>query len=206
MKPMQLETRQVGPWQMNGYALLDPNSNRSVLFDPGGDPDILVKMLGDTRCEAILLTHTHVDHVMALDEMKQRLGVPVLLHPGAHDNGERVRGDAYLRDGDTFTLGDHQLRIEHAPGHIGNQICFHIENDPRIIVGDTIFAGGPGRTWSTAGFQTTLNTLREVVLNWPDEAVCHPGHGPIFTLGAIRPKIETFLTRDHGDFFGNAEW
>ena len=56
-----------------------------------------------------------------------------------------------------------------------------------VIVGDTIFEGGPGKTWSPEGFQTTLTTLRKVVLPWPDETVCYPGHGPSFRLGDQRP-------------------
>ncbi|MEM9777110.1 MAG: MBL fold metallo-hydrolase, partial [Chloroflexota bacterium] len=81
-----------------------------------------------------------------------------------------------------------------------------IDGDQRIIVGDTIFAGGPGKTWSDEGFQQTLETLKNVVLPWPDDCVCYPGHGPSFRLGDIRPQVETFIAKDHGDFFGDAEW
>ena len=76
----------------------------------------------------------------------------------------------------------------------------------RSNLGDTLFAGGPGRTWSTDDFRTTLRTLRDVVLSWPDDAVCHPGHGPSFRLGDRRGAIEGFLARDHGEFRGDAEW
>jgi glyoxylase-like metal-dependent hydrolase (beta-lactamase superfamily II) len=75
-----------------------------------------------------------------------------------------------------------------------------------VIVGDTIFAGGPGRTGSAEAFRTTLNTLRTVVMPWPDDTVCYPGHGPSFRLGDIRLAIDAFLQKDHGDFHGDAEW
>jgi len=61
-------------------------------------------------------------------------------------------------------------------------------------------------TQSAADFQTTLGTLRNVVLAWPDETICYPGHGPSFRIGDLRPAIEAFLDRDHGDFFGDATW
>ena len=93
-----------------------------------------------------------------------------------------------------------------APGHIPDQICFHLEADPRVIVGDTLFDGGPGRTWSADAFRQTLDTLRRVVLPWPDDTLCYPGHGPGFRLGDRRAQIEAFLARDHGDFFGDATW
>jgi hydroxyacylglutathione hydrolase len=48
--------------------------------------------------------------------------------------------------------------------------------------------------------------LREMVLPWPDDAVCYPGHGPHFCLGDRRAAIEAFLGKDHGEFFGDATW
>ena len=207
MNPIRLETRHVGTWQMNTYALICPDTNQSVLIDPGDDPDILQEMLGESEPVAILLTHTHIDHIGALEEMRQRLNVPVIGNDGPHEPGGKDVGlGQILRDGDTFSVGKHQLKIYYAPGHIGDQICFAIENDHRIVVGDTIFDGGPGRTWSTAGFQTTLLTLRDVVLPWPDDTVCYPGHGESFRLGDRRSAIESFLNKDHGDFFGDATW
>jgi glyoxylase-like metal-dependent hydrolase (beta-lactamase superfamily II) len=74
------------------------------------------------------------------------------------------------------------------------------------VVGDMIFDGGPGRTWSIKGFQMTLKTLRHIVLSWSDKTVCYPGHGPSFCLGDKRKAIEAFLNKDHGSFFGDATW
>jgi hydroxyacylglutathione hydrolase len=204
--PLELRTRQVGPWGMNSYALVCPSTQASVLIDPGDEPDALSAMLGDSRPIAILLTHTHPDHVGALAAMRQRLGVPLVAHPGPHAGGMALDADQWLEDGDTFALGAHALRAIHTPGHIGDQICFAIVDDARIIVGDTIFAGGPGKTWSAAGFRESLRTLREVVLAWPDDTICYPGHGPHFRLGDIRALVEAFVRKDHGDFYGDATW
>ncbi len=207
MTQLDLQTRQVGPWGMNTYALICPETGQSVLIDPGDDPDTLQEMLGDSQPIAILLTHTHIDHIGALDEMRQRLNVPVVGNDGPHEPlGKDVGLDQVLQDGDTFTIGQHTLRVYYAPGHIGDQICFAIEDDHRIVVGDTIFEGGPGRTWSAEGFQTTLQTLQNVVLPWPDETVCYPGHGNAFRLGDQRTAVAAFLAKDQGDFFGDAVW
>jgi len=207
MSKIELRTRQVGPWGMNTYALVCPTTTESILFDPGADPDTLEEMLAGSTPIAILLTHTHVDHIEALDEMRQRLGVPVLANDGPHEpGGKNINADIWLRDGDTFQIGEHILHVHYAPGHIGDQICFTIENDSNVIVGDTIFDGGPGRTWSNDLFQATLKTLQNVVLAWPDETICHPGHGPSFRLGDRRAEIEAFINKDHGDFHGDATW
>ena len=207
MSQPKLETRQVGPWGMNTYALICPETKQSVLIDPGDDPEILQEMLGDSQPVAILLTHTHVDHIGALPQMREALGVPVMGNDGPHEpGGKDIAADRWLHDGDTVPVGNHVLQVAYAPGHIGDQICFVVQNDHRVIVGDTIFDGGPGRTWSPAHFKTTLNTLRDVVLPWPDDTVCYPGHGPHFRLGDRRSQIEAFLAKDHGDFSGDATW
>jgi hydroxyacylglutathione hydrolase len=203
---LELRTRQVGPWSMNTYALVCPVTNQSVLIDPGADPASLMEMLAESRPIAILLTHTHGDHIGALADMRSRLGVPVAAFQGPHLGDEPLNEEIALRDGDVFQVGNHALRVFHAPGHIPDQVCFYLEGDTRAIVGDTIFDGGPGKTWSATDFQMTLETLRQVVLPWPDDTVCYPGHGPSFRLGDRRKVIEDFLSRDHGDFFGDATW
>lgn len=202
--PLELRHRQVGPWPMNTYALICPTTGASVLFDPGADPDILESMVAGSKPVAILLTHSHPDHVGALAEMRKRLGVPLFAHQGVTARG--IAPDRPLADGDRVQVGNHWLRVYYAPGHLDDQICFAIEGDTRIIVGDTIFAGGPGKTWSVEGFQTTLTTLHTVVLQWPDESICYPGHGPSFRLGDLRASIEAFVAKDHGAFYGDAEW
>ncbi len=207
MAAMELIARTVGPWPMNTYALICPETRASVLFDPGADPDTLEEMLADSTPIAIILTHTHADHIGALEEMRRRLNVPLLAHPGPHSQDLELPTDRILADGDRVQVGRHTLKASYTPGHIPDMICFSIENDSRVIVGDTIFAGGPGRTWSAADFKTTLETLRNVVLSWPDDAICHPGHGPVFRLGDLRAQIEAFVARDHGaNFHGDAEW
>lgn len=203
---LELRSRQVGPWGMNTYALVCPTTNKSVLFDPGADPEALTQMLDGSTPIAILLTHTHIDHVGALTDMRDKLNVPLMAHPGAHAEPFERDPERWLEHGDTVTLGAHTLQVYYAPGHIDDQICFAVTDDDRVIVGDTIFAGGPGKTWSSDGFQTTLNTLRQIVLPWSDDTICYPGHGPHFRLGDIRADVESFIKKDHGSFFGDATW
>ena len=203
---LELRTRQVGPYTMNAYALVCHMTKQSVLIDPGDDADALLEMLKDTRPIAILLTHTHFDHVDALAEMRSRLQVQLLLHRGPHAEGFETAADYELEDGDTLQLGEHTLRVFFTPGHTADQVCYAIEGDSRIIVGDTVFDGGPGKTWSSEDFQTTLKTLRDVTLRWSDDTVCYPGHGAAFRLGDHRAQIEAFLRKDHGAFLGDATW
>jgi glyoxylase-like metal-dependent hydrolase (beta-lactamase superfamily II) len=79
--------------------------------------------------------------------------------------------------------------------------------DGRAIVGDTIFQGGPGRTWSPEDFELTMKTMREIVFRWPDETECFPGHGPSFRIGDERPLFEAFVNRGYpSDLYGDVTW
>ena len=199
---MILRVTPVGPWQMNAHVLACPETKQSVLIDPGAEPDALQRLLEDTLPVAILLTHSHFDHTGALEPMRRALNVPVMAHPefagAAIDRG--------LADGESIAVGRHRLRVQHTPGHTPDQMCIAVMSDDHIIVGDTLFDGGPGKTWTPEDFQTTLDTLRRVILAWPDDTRCYPGHGRSFRLGAIRMQIESFLAKDHGRFCGDAVW
>ena len=205
-KRLTLRKKTVGPWSMNTYALICPETTDSVLIDPGAEPEALEDMLSKSRPTAILLTHSHPDHIGALSEMQSKLDVPVYAHKAMalHETGVSV--DKPLHDRDVITLGNHGLQVFYTPGHSEDQVSFFLLSDDRAIVGDTIFEGGPGKTWSAEGFQETLMTLENVILDWPDDTVCYPGHGPQFRLGDYRSDIKAFIEKDHGNFYGDATW
>jgi hydroxyacylglutathione hydrolase len=208
---LELRAREVGPWPMNTYALVCPVTRQSVLIDPGADPEKLMDLLAGSEPVAILITHTHPDHIGALEEMQARLDVPLMAHPGPHFGDMALDIDRPLNHGDKLSVGQHSVRVYHTPGHIDDLICFALwddagKGDQRVVVGDAVFEGGPGKTWSSEGFKTTLQNLHNVVLSWSDETVCFPGHGPSFRLGDKRAAIEAFLAKDHSDFFGDATW
>ncbi|MCB0154236.1 MAG: MBL fold metallo-hydrolase [Anaerolineae bacterium] len=203
-QPLILKSASVGPWPMNSYALICPDTGQSVLIDPGAEPETLTGLLAGSTPSAILLTHAHHDHIGALAEMKAQLQVPVYIHPADAHMG--VAADRWFAAGDTFPLGRHTLRLIHTPGHTPGMVTLMLP-DQRAIVGDTIFKGGPGKTWSPQAFQATLEMMRAIVFQWPDDTVCFPGHGPSFRLGDERPAFEAFLQRPHpADLRGDVSW
>jgi hydroxyacylglutathione hydrolase len=199
---LDLRVKEVGPWGTNAYVLVCLTTQESVLIDPAGEPDTLQEMLEGSEPVAILLTHSHMDHIGALKEMRASLVVPVMAHPG----GTVREVDRWLADGDLIQVGEHSLKVYHTPGHTDDIVCLGIVDDNRVIVGDAIFEGGPGHTSSPEAFRTTLQTLSNIILSWPEDTVCYPGHGVSFRLGDKRAAIEAFLAKDHGAFFGDATW
>ena len=203
---MELRTHPVGSEHMNSYALICQTTRQSVLIDPGAEPDELDKLLVGSTPIGILVTHTHGDHIGELEFMRKHLQVPVYSGAAPHHNDVKIHTDRVLNAGDTFTVGDSTLRVYATPGHCVDMLCFEVIGTPTMIVGDTIFAGGPGRTSSAANLMITLHTLQHVVLKWPDATMCYPGHGPSFRLGEKRSLITAFATKKHGDAFGDLEW
>ena len=156
----------------------------------------------DTQVAAILITHGHADHVGALGEIKAETNAPVYINQ-LDAEGFNLDFDIPLLDGQIIPIGDQQVRAIHTPGHTPGMTCLDL-GDGRIVVGDTIFVGGPGKTWSKKEFATTMHTMQEIVFSWSDETRFHPGHGPSGVIGQERPAFESFVARGwsrklHGD-------
>jgi len=200
----KLLTTTVGPWSMNTYVILDETTKRCAVVDPGDDPHKILSLTGGAHVEMILLTHAHADHVGALAEVRATTGAPVFLHP-AEKEAFGIDYDVALVDGAVLTIGNLRLTCIHTPGHTPGMICFRMDN--RIIVGDTLFVGGPGRTWSPAEFIQTMQTMQDIVFQWPDNTVFFPGHGPSGLIGRERPAYLAFLARGWpDDLCGDVTW
>jgi len=202
---LQLITLTVGPWPMNAYLLIDETTNTSAIIDPGVEADLLLSKLEGTRVVAILITHGHADHVGALSEVKAAAQAPVYINP--LDAGEfNLDYDRPLQKDQVISIGEQQLRAIHTPGHTPGMTCLDL-GDGRILVGDTLFIGGPGKTWSSQEFTTTMHTMQEIVFKWPDGTRFYPGHGSSGTIGEERPAFEAFVARGWPrTLYGDVTW
>jgi hydroxyacylglutathione hydrolase len=200
-----LRTKEVGPYSMNTYVILDENNKTSVIIDPGGDPDVILDMTAGTKVEKILLTHGHGDHTMALNEVKGATNAPVYVHPADGEKFE-IDYDVPLRGGEEVSVGEIILKVIHVSGHTPGQCCFDL-GDGRIVVGDTIFVGGPGRTASPEDFNTTMENMKNTVFKWSDDITFYPGHGPSGKISQERPAFEAFAARGWlNDTQGDITW
>ncbi|HNB53080.1 MAG TPA: MBL fold metallo-hydrolase [Anaerolineales bacterium] len=203
--PLKLLQKSVGPWPMNTYVLICEETKTSAIVDPGADAKAILEMVEGTRVSKILITHTHKDHVGALAEIKKATRATIFQHPDEKDI-PGVRFDISLRGGDTLKVGNQKIHTYHTPGHTVGMISFDI-GDNRILVGDTLFVNGPGRTETPRDFATTMRTLRTIVFKWPNETVFYPGHGPSGKIGDERPAFEAFFKAGYAkDLCGDVAW
>jgi hydroxyacylglutathione hydrolase len=202
---LELYKIEVGPWPMNSYVVVCPETAISAIIDPGADEERILEKIALNRVAAILLTHGHLDHIGALERVKSATGAPVYLHPMEAEHFNLVY-DIPFQDGMIIGVGTSQVRAVHTPGHTPGMTSLDL-GDGRVLVGDTLFVGGPGRTGSPEDFTITMRTLQDILFTWPDETVFFPGHGVHGTIGEERSAFEAFVERGWpSGLYGDVTW
>jgi glyoxylase-like metal-dependent hydrolase (beta-lactamase superfamily II) len=195
---------ELGPWGTNAYIVVCRATGDSILVDAPGDADKILKRLAGTKPKYIVLTHTHIDHIGALEELKARLKVPVALHP---EDAVRLslRPDMELKDGDTIEVGKLKFKVLHTPGHTPGSLCFLVGK--YLISGDTIFPGGPGKTGTPADFKQIVKSLDTRLFVLPDDTHVYPGHGDGTVLGKEKKEFAIFASKPHDpNLCGDVLW
>ncbi len=162
-----------------------------VLVDVGSGFDVVAAVRDATDgLDAVVLTHTHPDHVGNLDAVVEAFGVRV-----CGWDGDNAAIDDPIDDGDRMRLGDHEYVARYTPGHAPDHLCFYAPEPSVLFAGDLVFAnGGFGRTDLAGGDRRRLVESIERVLSTVDDdlSALHAGHGPSVTDGA-RHDIELAL-------------
>ncbi len=195
---LKLDVLPTGPLGVNCSLIWDPASGEGVVVDPGGHAPRIqarVAQLG-FRVQAVLLTHAHFDHLGGAQALQTHYGVPVYLHAEDHPLLDLlpIQVDAFGMDPipaptvTPLTEGQllHGLTVLHTPGHSPGGCCFlgQGEGGPILAVGDTLFAGGVGRTDLWGGSWDQLEqSIRTRLYPLDDQTHVIPGHGPATTIG-----------------------
>ena len=198
--PATVDRYELGPIGTNCYVVRsDRSASEAVVVDPSGDAaSILLELAGiGTSCAAILVTHSHWDHIVGLADLAEGSGAPVyapelelavLQRPNDFFAGLGVtlRGcepDVLLSGGETLDLAGLSFDVTHVPGHSPGHLAFYV--DGNLLAGDVLFAGSVGRTDLPGGdWETLIASISVLVDRYPPETVVHSGHGPPTTLGA----------------------
>jgi glyoxylase-like metal-dependent hydrolase (beta-lactamase superfamily II) len=203
----------VGPLQENCFLVRRDGADRAVLIDPGEEAERLqaaMSELGVTP-EAILLTHTHFDHIGAVAPIARATGVPVycprdelaiLKDPGAFfppmfGPVEGWEAEHAVDGGDRLQLAGLDVEVVATPGHSPGHVTFVI--DGALFSGDVLFQGSVGRTdLPGADHATLMASIAGLLERFDDDATVHPGHMGLTTLGrerATNPFLQALAGR-----------
>jgi hydroxyacylglutathione hydrolase len=201
----------VGLVQENCFLVRPEGGDRAVIVDPGDEAPRLLQAIEDAgvTLDAILLTHTHFDHVGAVAPIARATGVPVYCPrievpvlqdvmayvpwPGfgpfeSWDPEETVQG------GETLELAGLTLDVIHTPGHSPGHVAYAVRGEQSLLSGDVLFQGSVGRTDLPGGDgPTLLRSIATLLERFDDETRVYPGHMAVTTLGAER-ATNPFLT------------
>ena len=184
-----------GPFTFTGTCTYIIGDRDMIVIDPGPDDpahrDLIMKAIGTSRLNAILVTHTHRDHSPLAKTLKSLTGVP-LMGCGPHqlartlNEGEinpldastdyDYQPDLILNDGERMNFGDIEIEVLATPGHTINHLAFALLNEAALFSGDHVMG------WSTSivappdgAMQPYLHSLEKLITR--DDQVYYPGHG-----------------------------
>ena len=203
-----LERFVVGPMEVNCYVVSDADTKETCVIDPGADPARIKKFLDKNSLDLkfIINTHGHADHIGADGYFDSPVYIHSLDEDFLHDRQKNLSGPfaffikaprvtTTLTDGEDVMLGGLTFKVIHTPGHTPGSISLKLEDV--IFTGDTLFAGGIGRTDFAYGDEAMLlKSIRERLLVFPDSTIIYPGHGDSSTIGEERssnPFLSAFL-------------
>jgi hydroxyacylglutathione hydrolase len=195
----------VGPIQENCFIVREKGSERAVMVDPGEEADRLIQALdalGITQLDAILLTHTHFDHVGAVAPVARATGAPVYCPqletrvlanimdfvpwPG-FGPFESYDADHTVAGGETLELAGLTLDVIFTPGHSPGHVTYAVRGENALFSGDVLFQGSVGRVDLPGGdWPTLLASIETLLDSYTADTTVYPGHMGITTLGAER--------------------
>jgi len=173
-----IKTFDVGPMANIIYIITDNKSKESAIIDPAWDMSEVYKYIGENNLilKKILLTHSHHDHINAIDEILTSYDLEIHIN-----KKEKVfwkkEYDSFIinHGGDSIKLGETEIRSLHTPGHTPGSTCYHIGDD--LIAGDTLFVFGCGRCDLHGGNpEEMFNTLKDIKMSLDPKTIILPGH------------------------------
>ncbi len=184
-----------GPYASNCYVV--KSGDEGIIIDPSSNPQRIVYEQGIKTVKYIIVTHAHIDHIFALDEVKKSTGAKIAV--GENDFNAinnsvlnlaemfgaavpETKADIALHGGDELLFGNTKIKIISTPGHTCGGISLY--TDGCVFTGDTLFKESVGRTDFYGGsYESLMSSIKDKLYKLPDNTFVYPGHGESSQIG-----------------------
>jgi glyoxylase-like metal-dependent hydrolase (beta-lactamase superfamily II) len=195
----------VGPVQENSFVVRQKGADRAVIVDPGDEAERLLEALEALEVktvDAILVTHTHFDHIGAVAPVAEATGAPVYCPelekqvlanimdyvpwPG-FGPFESYEADHTVSGGEKLELAGLEFDVLSTPGHSPGHVTYALGSEEALFSGDVLFQGSVGRVDLPGGdWPTLLSSIESLLDRYTDDTAVYPGHMGVTTLGRER--------------------
>ena len=141
------------------------NKKDALIIDPGSEEDKIYKAIDELKLtvKGILVTHYHFDHVLCLEDVKNKYKVDVI----DYNNKNNISGFNY--------------EIIENYGHTMDSVSFYFKKEKIMFTGDFVFMGSIGK-YDFDNEEIMYESLKRFC-KLDDDIVIYPGHGPSSTIG-----------------------
>lgn len=197
---MKIQHSVLGMCATNTYYVYDDETKRGLIVDPADSPDTIIAKADSLSMipEAILITHGHFDHVLAMNKVREHYGIKVyagltekqVLHDMAMNltssfgMGQTFDADIYLKDGEEFETAGYHIKAIEVPGHTIGGMCYYFDKQGVLFSGDTLFCESVGRSDFPGGSTSALcRGIKDKLFILPEHTKVYPGHMDETTIG-----------------------
>ena len=213
MAELKVIANELGGFQTNCYIVANDETKEAIVIDPSWNAEFIKGKLDSEglNCVGIYLTHGHIDHMAAMDELKALTGVPTYASEDEKDVlgsskanlsvmmtsvfGKVIEtsADNYLADGDVRKVLGTEMKCISVPGHTRGGMCYYFADEHILFSGDTLFKYSVGRSdFPTGDEHALLENIREKLFVLPDDTVVYPGHGETTLIRKEKKMIPFF--------------
>lgn len=202
---MEILKFSLGQLQANCYILA--HNSECIIIDPADEASFLLEEIQrrNLTLQALIATHGHFDHVMAVGEIQKSFNVPLYIHAKDMFLIERLNETAeyflgynpyslkpehilFFEEG-SLTVGNWLLDVVFTPGHTPGSCSFYLRDKNILFSGDTLFKGNVGRYDFSYSKKSDLKASLKKILILPEKTIVHPGHGEDTTIGEEKNAI-----------------
>lgn len=197
---MKIQHSVLGMCATNTYYVYDDETKRGLIVDPADSPDTIIARVDSLSMipEAVLITHGHFDHVLAMNKVREHYGIKVyagltekqVLHDMAMNltssfgMGQTFDADIYLKDGEEFEAAGYHIKAIEVPGHTIGGMCYYFDKQGVLFSGDTLFCESVGRSDFPGGSASALcRGIKDKLFVLPEHTKVYPGHMDETTIG-----------------------